>query len=368
MPISLLLSALVLTVASIWAFALPFMPRLKGRRAMVAAAAPLCLLICLAAVAAFELHRDISDRRVYLALLGAVRTEGLQEGFRQSGSEDPLFVAFVYIIASLGGSEFLLYFSTSLLSSVLYVTGLVRLMDWRFVPLAFLFTLSIGLYIDYTSIAIRQGLALATLFLGVSLLFTGNRRIGAAIVIVAPLLHWSAAPFALLAVALAVLSIGTRALLVVWSLLAVFYGLGITARLIAPIGGYVPALDTYSNTALASSYTGGTERLDFLVVSGAVALAAAFLSKLDDLPSWYSRYSALYLAFNCVFLLFGSIYYSDRLASYSWYLAPLLFLGPAAMPSSRHRVLFAAGGALATLAVGFAAGTFEELARGVAGL
>jgi len=76
---------------------------------------------------------------------------------------------------------------------------------------------------------------------------------------------------------------------------------------------------------------------------------------------WYARLVLFYCTLNTYFLLFGFIYFSDRLAAYSWTLAPLVLATPFAYPKAPVGRLLTVLFVIAVLAFGFTIGPFQQM-------
>jgi hypothetical protein len=123
----------------------------------------------------------------------------------------------------------------------------------------------------------------------------------------------------------------------------------------------IPGLNEYVNTSLNRDYRGGVNRRDFFLFS-VVILVLGLLALWKGAPTpWYSRLIAIYCVLNTYFLLFGFILYSDRLAAYSWTLAPLILATPFAEPRTGVGRVSTIAFTTAVVAIGFTIGPFAQM-------
>lgn len=321
------------------------------------------MLLSVMAVAAVATAEGVDDRPLYMRqwrILDASPTPRV-EGVLQD--TDLLFNSFLWALARVTPvSEVILYGVVAAVVIGSYVLA-SRLLLPGWAALGALFTvLAMGLVVSYSGVAIRQGLAVALLLVAVALYVT--ERAGplqlAGLAIVAGLFHWSALPIGLAVAVMRLRTPGVRPLLIVWAVLAVAYLQGWNQSILDRLGLYGAAVQTYSSDVAFDAYLGGQGgRVDFLLASAAMVAAAMIGRRKMPTDARHARLVATFLVFNCAFLLVGFVAFSDRIAAYSWFLAPwLLWLPLTKVKDAAVPVL----ALVAVLAFGVAAGTLTSVA------
>ena len=309
-------------------------------------------------------NTTVLDRLFYTEDLSRASGRSLPELFDPASfapnATEPLYLVLLWFMAHFGTSTAVFYVVIALASSVLYLWPMISLLGWWRATYVFLLALALGTFTSYTSIVARQSIAMALLSAAICWGLIGRRRtLALGLAVAAALTHWSAAPFAVLVLVLMRFRVPVRAALAVWGACALLFVTGAQARLLGPLIAYIPKQQDYTSSSLAAVYTGGVNRLDFLAFSAALLGLFLLARRFLDTPEWYTRVLVVFIAFNAVFLLGGFVYYSDRLAAYSWYLAPLLAAAPlVSRPSPRSRtmgvMIAVAAGGLAVLSGPFA--------------
>lgn len=274
------------------------------------------------------------------------------------------FNAFLWGLARVAPlSEPLLYgFVAAIVVGAYVIASRLLLPAWATLG-ALVTMLAMGLIVAYSSVAIRQGLAVGFLLAAVALYSTGRGRwpVLAGLVAVASVFHWSALPLGLAVLVLRVRTPGLRWPLLAWVALAVGYVQGWNVVLLERLGLYGAAVQTYSSDVAFDAYLGGAgARLDFLAVSAAI-LAAGLLGRrwMADDDDRHARVLTAYIVFNCAFLLVGFVAFGDRIAAYSWFLAPWLLWLPLTRVKDAMLPALVVG---AVVAFGLVAGTLPQVA------
>lgn len=324
-------------VAVLWTIGLIAAPAGSPVRLRINTILPLATFGVFIIVFAVSANSGVMDRFVYTTELQAISEKGIVGAFETSLDvvREPLYVLFLWLVSTGGESTVWLYFWVGVACTAAYLFSIVKLFSWWQAPLILLTTLSVGIITGYASLVIRQGLSMAILFSAVCLVLAGRRvRWWCALLIGAALLHWSAIPAAVVIFVLARTTVRLRWALVAWVVASVLFLTGLQSQILQPIAKFIPQVASYTNGSLVYAYAGGVNRLDFFVYSFAVLSVGLLALRFGVTPSWYSKLVVIYVFLNIYFLLFGFISYSDRLAAYSWSLAPLIFATPFAAPSS----------------------------------
>jgi ABC-type multidrug transport system fused ATPase/permease subunit len=295
------------------------------------AVAPLAALTAATVTFAVLGNGQVVDRLIYTREFRVIGGADLVDAFsaRLGTGGEPLYIAFLWLVSRAGtDSTAGLYTAVAIVSVAAFVAGTRLLVSWSRVPFVLFAALAIGFFTAYAGLIVRQGLSLAALFVGVCLVLRGCRWwTWASAFAVASLFHWSAVFVVVLISLVVVTRLSLRAAVVVWAGAAALFVTGLQRTLFEPLAVLVPAVDGYTGSAVTHQY-GGSNRLDFLAFSAVFLVAGLVLRKLVAVPAWYDTLLVVYAAANTYFLAFGFIAYADRLAAYSWYLAPLIVAVP----------------------------------------
>lgn len=184
---------------------------------------------------------------------------------------------------------------------------------------------------NYAANTLRQGLAISFILLAVALVVsrTGSAWAPGASCALALLMHTSSAIPALIIAAVYFGRAPWKAVVGIWLTLAALFLTGlndaILGGLVARAGRYALYLDAQSLRA----YGGGTNRFDFFAITACICVLAVWhRHRARHLsPAQHERankMAVITLLFSSYFLALGFVPYSDRLAAYSWFLAPVL--------------------------------------------
>lgn len=289
-----------------------------------------------------SVQRTASDRFLYVRHFELLATADSPFSTGVTGLDDPGFNIFAWLLAKFSTNDIFLYATITVLSAtVIFVAS--RLVMSASASYLVVYTLvASGFFISYSSVAVRQGLAIPLLMVAAVLyaMRRGSLLLFALLLLSATSLHWSAGP---LAACLLLLRIGTpslRWLIGGWAGAAILYVTSLNSRILA---GIAPEVDRYGSDELFAAYGGMSGvRLDFFAVSAVGLLVGVAGSRwLEGSDLWvYRRLLSVYVVFNAAFLALGFVAFSDRIAAFSWFLLPLL-LWFAISRSARDRSILA---------------------------
>jgi len=309
-------------------------------------------------------NEGLPDRLVYTGELRYIAGHTLGEAMSLTfqTAREPFYVVFMWVVSNGGQSTAWLYFCIGVACTMAYVFGILKLVPWWQAPLIWLTTLALGFFTSYASLVARQGLSMAMMFAAVCLILAGVRtRWWILLLTASALIHWSAIPIAVTVALVTLARVRLRVAVAVWATVAVLFLAGVQERLLGPVAGLVPGLTGYVDVSLNRDYLGGVNRRDFFVFSLAILIVGLVAVWKGAPTPWYPRLVVLYCAVNTYFLLFGFINFSDRLAAYSWTLAPLVLATPFAYPRTTFgrigTLIFLTG----VLAIGFVIGPFPQM-------
>lgn len=354
-----------LGVAAVLGCAIPlFVSPRSPFRLWIAALVPLVITSGFLIAYAVTAHSTIEDKLVYvidLDLVSRVPFADAAETVRIDGSWG--YSSFMWLLGHLGVEGNALFGWVGLLSALAITAGSRLILPTWKLPGILLIAVSLGFTASYASIVIRQSLAMSLIFVAVCLILRGCRLLWAVPLALAPLFHWSSLPIVIVVALLALVRLPLRVALIAWGAAAIAFVTHLQEKMLSPILPFVPKFDVYSGSSAAEAYGGGTNRLDFLALSGFFLVAGLFFHRRAGTPAWYSRLLTIYTLLNVYFLLFGFISFSDRIAAYSWSLAPLLLAAPLGWQDSVRSRVTTLGVMTAVVAVGIVLGPYPDLLR-----
>ena len=350
--------------AVIWTLMLVLASPDSALRSRVNTAIPLVTFSVFAVIFAIKGNEGQPDRTVYTNELQYISGHTLGEAFALTfhTAREPFYVLFMWMVSNGGQTTHWLYFCVGSVCAIVYVLAILKLVPSWQAPLVWLTTLALGFFTSYAGLVARQGLSMAMLFAAVCLILSGTRsRWWVVLLFLAALLHWSAIPIAV-TIALATFSrLHLRVAVTIWVAAAVLFLVGVQQTVLGPVANMVPGLNNYVDVSLNRDYTGGVNRRDFLLFSlGIMVIGLLTVWKFSPSP-WYPRLMVFYCVLNTYFLLFGFILFSDRLAAYSWMLAPLILATPFAAPKSTIGRMETVGFVMVIIAFGFFVGPFAQM-------
>ncbi|MDN5773003.1 MAG: EpsG family protein [Brevibacterium aurantiacum] len=307
---------------------------------------------------------DVVDKSRYALEFESLSFSSFGEAFDSfiTDGREPAFLLFNWVIGQFTHDAAVFFAITAAVCSIMLAITLWLILGsgWM-ATVVFYVTFCFGFFTNYSSFLLRQGLSISFLLLALALVFRqGRLRSVAVLLAIGVLFHWSAAVAAILILVLCLFKLRIEVLLGVWCLLSITYLTGVNEILAGPLGSTFSDIETYSDPDMVLDYTGGTNRLDFWVMS-AVPLIFGYvtLKKFDYLPDWYSKLIKSYVLLNCYYVAMGFLYFGDRLAAYSWSLTPLLMAVPVLLYDGRGQKLIRPCIVLGFMAWGWYFGTFE---------
>lgn len=294
---------------------------------------PLASLVIINTYVAARGNFDVVDKSRYASEFESLSFSQFDEVFNTFivDGREPAFLLFNWVIGQFTHEASIYFTVTAAVCSVMTVISLWLILcsGWQ-TTVVFFCTFCYGFFISYSSFLLRQGLSLSFLLLALALIFRRARMHWVvAVLVVGVLFHWSAAAAAILILVLRLFRLRAEILLGIWCLLSITYMTGVNELLAGPLGNAFSEVEAYSDPETVMEYTGGTNRLDFWILS-VVPLIFGFVAvkRLRHIPGWYQGLLKAYLLLNSYYVLMGFLFFGDRLAAYSWSLSPLLIAVP----------------------------------------
>lgn len=243
-------------------------------------------------------------------------------------SENPvIYVLFTYIMFIL----------------ILYKTIKKIFLPWQRMFVVFVF-LCFPFFYMYVFDGIRQGLAIMLLMLGISYWTEKKNSLKFYLCLIASgLFHDTAFIMAIIIIIVFLFKLKLRTLLSIWGVTAILFLTGLNAKILNfDFFRSIVYIAIYADPNSIKQF-GEVNKLNFFVFTSFFLFASLFLYKYIKLEKAqmkiYSLIIKCYIGFSAVFLLFGFIAYSNRIAMYSWFLIPLLICYPVLYSKKYSNVL-----------------------------
>lgn len=352
-------------LVTVWVLAFAALGQLRYVRHWSNAVFPLASLICINTYVAAQGNFDIIDKSRYALEFESLSFAPFGEVFDSFVTEgrEPAFLLFNWTIGLFTHDARVFFMIAAAACSLMIAITLWVMLGtgWQ-TTVVFYLTFCFGFFTNYSSFLLRQGLSISFLLLAAALVFRRAKiRWVVLLLLIGLLFHWSAAVAAILILALRLFRLRLSILLGVWCLLTATYLTGSNETLAGPLGNVFSDIETYSDPEVIVEYTGGTNRLDFWVMSAVpVIFGYVAVKKLTFLPDWYSTLVKAYVLLNCYYIAMGFLYFGDRLAAYSWSLTPLVMAAPFLGYEGRGQMLLKPGLVIGFLIWAAYFGTFEN--------
>lgn len=270
------------------------------------------------------------DTSSYVNQLIAYRDTDFITAYKIYASNDFLFFVLQWSVSRLTNQPYVFLFIVYILFVALFQKFILKLFSpWHSLLILFSYTM-FPFYYNLTTNIIRQGLAMSVLFLLLADYLNQKKTSFSKMILIiatATLIHWSALVFGLIILLLNLIKINMKFAVGLWLLLAMAYVLNLQTTFALKITYLFPKAEMYSSSLAFASYGNRVNRIDFLLFS-AVWIGISLIiynAKRDEV---YGKLIKIYIIFNSVFLFVAFLPFSDRTATYSWMLIPLLIWMP----------------------------------------
>lgn len=247
---------------------------------------------------------------------------------------EPLFVFFQWIISRFT-TDPTIYLVLTLL---LYVSILYKAVKNVFSPWQQLFVFfayfNFVFFYAYIFNGARQGFSMMFVLLAISYWLKNDKKYKMYLAgLAATLCHFSSIPVVISLLIVQKFNVKLKTLIIIWTFSALLFITGLNSYLLQiPFIAKIHFVEAYSNSSSLDYFGGQTNYLKFLIFSAFFLFLTLFFYKVIQMEEMHKkRYLNLikcYSIFNTYFLLFGFVAFSNRVASYSWFLIPILFLYP----------------------------------------
>lgn len=255
---------------------------------------------------------------------------------------EPGFVTYQWLLASITTSNNIFIGVSMLFMWGLLIYALKRVISFNDVPLIIFGYLSLFYFYNFSMNVVRQGFAAPLILL--MIVYLGNKHYWKAmgIFLVALLFHTSAF-IAVILLFIKKMNLSLKFLCAIFGISSLLMLTGINQNLMSGvatiIGGSIEnSVTLYSSESMKSRYGGSVNRLDFLLFTTIwIIWALWFRNRFLKTDMFYNWLLKSYLGLSSVYILFGFIGYSDRMAAYAWFLIPILLFYPAIKMRSSNR-------------------------------
>lgn len=226
--------------------------------------------------------------------------------------------------------------------TILYM-GLKKFFNSR--EFVFVFFTYINFYFlyGYLFVAIRQGLAIAFIILALGFLIQGKNYKYLISVLIATQFHLTGL-IGFLILIFTHKKVKLEHLIYIWIVACILLLTRIADKVIVQyfnLGIFLNKIEFFSSESAIENYASGTHRIDFLVFSGFwIIVGITMYKKLFEIDQVYIKILKSYIGLNIIFVLLGFVAYSDRIATYSWMLVPLLIWYPIFRMKNYRKITF----------------------------
>lgn len=271
---------------------------------------------------------------------------------------EPLFILLQWLISRFTMNPSIYIIVTVVLYiSILYKAISNFFFTWQYIYIIFAY-FNFTFFYGYIFNGARQGFSMMFLLLSISLWLTGQKNMKFYLACIAScLFHYSVIPALIIIIFIRKFNIKLKSLLLTWSLFAGFFVTGLNRFILnLPYVSNINFVSVYTNEGTLDHFGGKTNNIKFLIFSATFLLIALFLYQKIDLDKhWKNMYLSLikcYISLNIYFLAFGFIAFSNRVASYSWFLIPILIFFPI-LHKKKHSPVLLALSIIITFIIGF---------------
>ena len=259
-------------------------------------------------------------------------TRSLSDSFHYGGRE-PLTTLLFWSMSRVSDSGIVFVAFVWLLSFLLLIVGLSKIFSsWQLLFVFFTY-LNFFIYYSYGAHAIRQGFSVLFILIALCLMVSKDYKWFYLCLFAAPLFHVAALPFVVALLLLRIFKIDLGVLVSIWIAFALLFVTGYNESLFGIVSKYYEPIGAYSSAEALMGCK--SNRLEFLLFSALFLLIVIILYNTwaKDKENYKLILNA-YILLNIIFIMFGFIGYSYRLASYSWYLIPILIWFPILKPKT----------------------------------
>ncbi len=277
----------------------------------------------------------------YLGVFEVISSLSLYEAV-SSVRWEPGFATYQWVLSQISSSNSFFIVTTLITMLSIIVVALRKMVPVNAVPLVLFGFLSFFYFYNLFSNVIRQGFAVTLLLLLIAYLSKNSYKKAIGIFVLSLLFHLSVSVAGILFIVKR-LNVSIKVLTYLFIISSLLMITGINQKLMINVvgligGGLGDSVVRYSSESAISLY-GSVNRMDFLMFTTIwVVWGLWWLKRLLSSDKVYEWIIKAYLSFSTIYILFGFIAFSDRLAAYAWSLIPLVLFYPTIKMNSKSRV------------------------------
>jgi len=263
-----------------------------------------------------------TDRIVYSNRFIGMQNLSLHDAIEIANWE-PLFVVLMKLISMFTSDLIVFYVILHILFLVILFSGLRKIFsDIKIEVLVLFIYLNYSFYYSYTLNGLRQGMAMALIILALGYGIKKKSFKMMLTSITSVFLHYTTLPIALFVALIRFWkSLKIKHLIIAYFVLSILYILNLQQLLLGglPLGEFEGYLQ-----ADAVEEFGGPNKISYLTFNTFWLLFFLFAFKNHRKDKIYIFLLKAYMLFSFYLLIFGFIAFANRIASYSWFIIPLL--------------------------------------------
>ncbi|MBP1934983.1 EpsG family protein [Ammoniphilus resinae] len=304
----------------------------------------LLLIIMLVIVLLVSILRPFTgDMFRYISSLKVLSNLSLIEAINYSSFEFG-FVLYQWIFSEISVNELAFISMTTLFIFGLLFLALKKVVKISDLPLLFFGFLSFFYFYNFTTNILRQGIAIPITLLVIVYLYNKKYKKSILFLCLAVSFHMTAIILGILLIVRRYnLKINFLLLIFVISSVLMITGLNKTLMLDLSFlvgGGVEEKVTGYTANSVIEDY-GSVNRLDFFIFTSIWMLWGLTFKYIylrnDLLYEWLLK---CYISLSSIYVLFGFIGYSDRIAAYAWLLIPILLFYPIVTIKSKYQKIW----------------------------
>jgi len=265
---------------------------------------------------------DYIDRGVYSTRFIEIQNSTLLDSINSIGWE-PFFVALMKLISLFTSNLTIFYIALHLIFLFILLSGLKKIFDDNKIRVIVFFVyLNYTFYFGYTLNGLRQGIAMTLIVLAIGYAIENKKLKMIFVSIVSIFFHYTIIPVAIMVVLTYYWKrMKISYLTFIYVLLTFFYVTGLNQYIFGslPVGDF----ESYLQEDSIQDF-GGANKLSYLLFNTSWLLFFLFIFRNHSRDKIYAFLIKVYILTSIYLLSFGFIAFANRIASYSWFIIPLL--------------------------------------------
>ncbi|WP_423189024.1 EpsG family protein [Alkalibacterium sp. f15] len=281
-----------------------------------------------------------TDMTRYLTLLNISRLQSLPDILSNTRFE-PGYITYQWFISQISTSKNVFMILSMSIMWLIIIFSLKKMLVLTEIPMIMLGYISFFYFYNFSTNTLRQGIAAPLILLTIVYIGREEKKSGLFTFLVAISFHTTAI-ISLLIFIIKKFNISLKTLTIIYIISAGIMITGLNRILLMSVSGIVgggmeETVGIYSSNSTISDY-GATNRIDFLLFTTVWVLwGIGFRHFYLKENVWFEWILKAYIALSSIYLLFGFIAFSDRMAAYPWFLIPILLFYPSLNIESKFK-------------------------------